>query len=539
MNRMSSKNMAFDTLRESDPEGPWAQEGNRGDHAVNPEDAEGFRPVMSLEAEEILAFVLATPRHVVEVERDAIHHPRMIRFVARREGQANTSVGTSRRRRHHYRTLGVGMAVAALIAVVLVVVPSSQNGRGPNGGHVAATLQSSSLKWRLTAALIGPQFRLATGNPSSVAGVHCVNQTLCFLTTGSNLDSDQGGAIYQSQDGGHTWRPSTLPPHTSATTLLSCPTSNWCTVGAGLLDSATGDPLAGKPSRVPELLVSTDGGDSWTARLVPLPVAVQQIPAAAQFPAETTQWPGAVDAIRCDAPGSCVTVGQAMDPTRGAGDNSLYFLRTADGGAHWSTVQLPERASELSDQIPMSTGTAVSMDCPTAADCVIVGAFTGRSPTVDVWRSTDAGATWREHQVPGIDYLTAPMSCPDAEHCWLMGGFGSGLELLKSLDGGLTWSPVPLPTDAGVGSTQVGWSSMSCSSATVCWVAGAGIAVTQDAGEHWQEVTLPTSGGLSVGAVLQISCNGQQDCAAVAVPAGTKSITENWGSLILTNTPSP
>ena len=95
--------------------------------------------------------------------------------------------------------------------------------------------------------------------------------------------------------------------------------------------------------RDPELMVSSDGGRTWAVRSVPLPVAVEQLPAYGGLPAETTYWPGGVDSVECSAPQVCNLLGQAQ--TNGTGNagngDELLFLHTTDGGIHWTSQVLP------------------------------------------------------------------------------------------------------------------------------------------------------------------------------------------------------
>ncbi len=422
----------------------------------------------------------------------------------------------------------VVMALTAYLVVASVQTQSAhqREGSAPNGAS------SRAPKWQLVAALEGSQFQLATGapngpqsGPNGIAGVHCVSESLCFLETGYGLDFNQGGYVYVSKDGGHSWAPVTLPADTAATTAVSCPVPTWCAVGAGRLDPATGDPLAKKPSRDPELLVSTDEGTTWSVGPVPLPVEVSEIPAYQQFPAETTYWLGAIDGVHCLSPRTCFAIGQSMvnisSPPGGA--DELVFLRTTDGGATWTSVHLPERTDELSGQVGMSAGDNVSMACPSTSDCTAVAKWTylGLNDWVDAWATTDGGNTWTEAQIPGVGVLSAPISCPDIDSCWLMTAGRSG-GLLKSTRGS-TWTVVAAPA-AG---------SVSCSTSLVCWVAGNGVYVTHDGGSNWQAVPIAQTNGSSVGAIEQIACDSQQLCAAVADRGGL-----GLGSLILTNAPA-
>jgi len=413
-----------------------------------------------------------------------------------------------------------GAVALVVIAAVCATISSAPTKR------IATSPRISATTWRLTATLTGPQFQLATGNPNLIAGATCTTNGLCFLSTGYGLDYSGGGALYVSKDGGHTWSLVTLPADTAITTGVSCASSTWCAVGAGRLDTALGDPLAKKPMRAPELLVTSNGGRSWTPEAVPLHLEVEDIPAGGGFPAETTYWPGAVDAVVCKAVKSCQVLGQAQidSPNGSTTLDRLYYLHTSDGGVRWTSVQLPELPSESNDQIVMQAGTSVSMGCPSVTSCTVVASLIGiPQPAFESWTTNDGGTSWQEHPIPGAGYLTAPVSCPSSGNCWLL--TGAGATVLHTVDDGTTWSAVPLPPG--------GWEGISCVSAVECWVSGSSIAETTDSGSNWTGVKLPSQ----VGTVPQISCSQDGVCVATAIPDNGGLTIENEGSLILTNAP--
>jgi hypothetical protein len=422
-----------------------------------------------------------------------------------------------------------------------------------HGGRIRRTaVTRRTPAWRLTASLSGPQYELATNNPGAVVGVSCSGAPTCFLSTGfgpgygQGGEEGDGGPTYVSHDDGVTWQPTTLPENVNITTQVSCVNTSWCAAGAGLLDLATGDPAAKKPSKDPEFVFTTDGGRTWTTYAVPIPVDVQQLPAYGSLPAETTYWPGEVDSLSCSAPGTCNVIGQTGTnaPSGGIGDE-FVFLHTSDAGAHWTSSILPEETTELSYQTdPWSA----SIACPTAADCVVVGTlfpvFDIQGGHVDTWRTADDGVSWTEDQAQGVtEAVPAPsISCPEVDNCWAGPVEGDTVSdesvLLHSMDGGAHWSLVPLPNfEPATAPNPSAWTSTSCVSASVCSVSGDGIAETTNGGTSWQQVALPPQ----VGTVPQISCNAQEACVAVANPAtsGSDAFVGNLGSLILTDGPPP
>ncbi|MBF6557003.1 MAG: hypothetical protein IVW52_12700 [Acidimicrobiales bacterium] len=439
------------------------------------------------------------------------------------------------------------MAAAVLIVIAASAWVKTSFGDRSSKSASAPKVQVPPRAWQLAADLSGSQFVLATGNPAAVLGVTCGDTTTCFLSTGYGLDYSGGGGMFVSHDGGRTWQPTTLPPDTAITTLVSCATSTWCASGSGRLDPTTGDPAAKKPSRDPELMVTTDGGATWASKPVPIPVDVQQLPAYQNLPAETTYWPGQIDAVSCSAPGICNVVGHTQVDAPGGGiADELVFLRTTDGGTHWSSSILPELSSEASFQVVVQSGDSVSMACPTANACIVVGSlfpvFNLAGGVVDVWRTTDAGKDWEENRVQNVNNIRSGVTCPDTVNCWMIpqaiadpasGKYSAANDLLHSSDGGTKWTPVAAPNfdppriPPGGGT----WSSISCASQSVCYLGGSGIAETTNEGSSWQKVSLPSQ----VGGVLGISCNHERSCVALATPVTQSGNFANEGSLILTN----
>jgi photosystem II stability/assembly factor-like uncharacterized protein len=460
--------------------------------------------------------------------------------------RTQTEVGRPHRRRSRRRptvhaVLLACAAAAILLAATLGVRSLTTQSSGPrhpvsSGGARPQRPAAAAPRWALAASLVGAQYEIGKGNPDAVVGLACSRGTTCLLSTGYGLDYGGGGSMFFSQDAGHTWSASTMPTGVAITSLASCADDTWCAAGGGLLDSATGDPEAKKPMRDPELMVSSDGGASWTAHPVPLPVAVQQIPAQPGFPAETTYWPGEVDDVSCPAVNVCNVLGQAQLST-GNGSWELVFLHTDDGGLHWTSQVLPNPPGTTSYQLVVAPDQSETMSCATAAACTILAE--PWTPQMGIaWRTSDGGATWQVRPLAISRQVNPSLSCPTADTCWTgpVPADGGVDELMKSDDGGLSWTPVPVPTfpprpqvGAGGGLSP----DISCVSASECALSLSGIAVTTDGGASWQQAVLPAQ----VGAVLQVTCSVGGSCAAIADPAaGSTTINSfNGGSLILTD----
>jgi photosystem II stability/assembly factor-like uncharacterized protein len=363
--------------------------------------------------------------------------------------------------------------------------------------------------------------------------------TTCFLSTYYGVGGASGvtGATYVSHDAGHTWSPTHLPAGVATATPVSCVSATWCSAGGGLLDPKSGDPLAKKELRDPVLLTTTDAGATWHMHKVPIPPAVEYIPAYQQFPAETTYWPGVLDAVDCTSADVCDVVGHVLDATSSAAftPDRLVFLRTTDGGRTWTRHVLPERSSESGFEVDSGQfGTAAALACPSATQCVVLGGLSLLDPAtgvVDAWRTTDGGRSWSESLVPGAHRFSPGLACPDTRVCW--GGPTDGA-VLRSGDGGVSWALVPAPAGPNVDGLPGGrdWQSISCTSDTSCVLGGEGMVATTDGGSTWSTVPLPSE----VGAVPSVSCELAGFCVALADPVN--GVGFEGGSLILTNGPT-
>jgi hypothetical protein len=438
--------------------------------------------------------------------------------------------------RTYVRPLTVAAAVVALLALgSFIAVTKSGGGHRPTS---ATTHDRQSAKWQLAADLSSTSYELASGNPGGgVSDVSC-GRTTCFLSTyyGVGGNTSLTGATYVSHDAGHTWGPSVLPPGVATATSVSCVSSTWCAAGGGLLDPSTGDPEAKKELRDPELLTTTDAGATWSMHAVPIPPDVQQLPAYGSLPAETTYWPGIVDAVACTEPDVCNVVAHVLNNNNQAAGlipDSLLFLRTTDGGVTWSTSILPETAPESGFEEQVPNGNGASLACPTSSECVAVSVLSGFASNqgdVDVWRTVDSGKTWQETQIPGLHQVFPGISCPNAKECWIP----TGNDVLRSVDGGTRWTSVATPALPLQEGPQInGWQSISCTSVTDCVLGGPGMVATIDGGATWEPVTLPSL----VGNVPSVSCELEGSCIAFAqpVPASGQRFVPNGGSMILTN----
>lgn len=229
-----------------------------------------------------------------------------------------------------------------------------------------------------------------------LSSVSCPTTTECFAGGGNDTTSVTP-AIFESVDGGSTWRLLTLPFLPSSVgevSALDCPTSTVCTaVGT------TYDPSTAKSSLF--LLGTTDAGATWTAEEEPSSLAsvLYDYLATVSCPSATQCWIGGSES---SAPGTV----------------SPLVIDTSDGGTTWN-VETVNTAD---------TSGFSSISCPTTTECWAVGA--GPAGAV-AYVTQDGGSSWHEQYLPAIlrtSYAVgSSVSCPSAAACWVTGIVQQGL----------------------------------------------------------------------------------------------------------------
>ncbi len=203
------------------------------------------------------------------------------------------------------------------------------------------------------------------------------------------------GAIYRTTDGGATWHPAELPS-VGAIRGLSCASATVCVAAAG--------------GSTP-LLVSTDGGASWTA------VALASTPLVR------------LNSISCGSSSTCVAVG--------ADDSSNVVVTTSDGGATWSVLQ--------GQSVPLLLG----VDCSSSTSCVAAGAGGAYGPGIYesvAYATTDVGATWTSvAEVPGSNITSLTCSSTACQAISRIEWGTPASSLAASTDGGTTWAQEDFP----------------------------------------------------------------------------------------------
>jgi hypothetical protein len=490
-------------------------------------------------------------------------------------------------RRRPYRF--AGFAAVLLLATMLPIVlttggPRTTSDTTPFHAATAFTPSSASRsrnrsgQWQLLDAVLSGNWTQNVDGPPP-GSLTCAGNT-CYVLSGDYASPDANApllseSLYVTTDLGSAWSVVPMPARFDPSSSLSCPSPSTCAVGGTLNDQSV-------------FLVTTDSGSQWT--VAPLAGVA-----------------GDLVELACSSASNCHgVVGSSPDSSMGrlgvlssAPDES--FVTTTDAGSTWDVEPLP------SDNLVYDFSCPDAEHCV----AIGTQSYRDNTPgdQIDFVRSTsDDGVTWTEGSLPqgfvALSWLEG-LSCPDAEHCLVDGvipidatnppppsgaplttpmtspvsmspavqaisqmettladqaavaeaqaGFYSsgGMQWVSDVastsDGGLTWTPDPLPAD--VPDPQL--SGISCASATECWAAGSESVVekvgnatnggspillgTIDGGASWSKVvfTVPTGApnayGQSYLSIGQVVCPLTNACIATGAAAQSSPTAPVYG----------
>ena len=266
--------------------------------------------------------------------------------------------------------------------------------------------------------------------------VACPSTTDCVAV---GQDTDGGGLVEVSSNGGASFTGEPLPAGVPALFGVACPDATHCFAVGGSV-----------------FIASTDGGQSWN------------IQSQAGIDLYT---------VACESDDACVSSG-----FNGNGDSNQSYFYTANGGTTWTMTS------------PSPAGIGTFMTCLTSS-CIAVGS--GLSQTVD------GGATWSLVPSTGQNTLFDSVDClPTTTTCLTVGTNLNGAEqptlpgeLDISTDGGSDWtSSTALPA------STASISQVACGSSTTCFATGFATTngaplvtvMTTNAGTSWTSVTGPS-----------------------------------------------
>ena len=166
-----------------------------------------------------------------------------------------------------------------------------------------------------------------------------------------------------------------------------------------------------------------------------------------------------------------------------------------------------------------------TISCPTKVDCLAAGDGTRGAV---ILRSSNGGASWSQATLPTglVGHATgdlASIACPTTNQC-LAVGYDSAkprLLILRSSNSGASWSRVTPPKGLGLISHHVVLYKLACTQGE-CLAAGVGagpavLLSSSNGGASWSRVTLPPGLGLinhPSGAIAALSCPSQAKCLA-------------------------
>jgi photosystem II stability/assembly factor-like uncharacterized protein len=289
---------------------------------------------------------------------------------------------------------------------------------------------------------------------TTLLGISCLTVSTCFAGGSANeVQPSVAGVIFETQNGGASWTPSTLPAQITSVSSISCvPSSSFC-IAVGV-DGSTGGVI----------LRTTNGGTTWSSQPVPANeiglasvscssvsdcVASLDFNSAASLVVSTnggsTWTPEATPtdgmSVSCGTTSNCVEAGLRSSSS------------TTDGGTKWTSITNPSYEFE-----------AVSC-APTTLFCVAGGGTPGSSG--QVYASTDGGASWTPGVLPSGTQAILGLSCTSTSVCFSVGSFGSGF-IDESTDGGSNWTSQTVPSGVRV------LNGITCPTVLKCYGVGQG-----------------------------------------------------------------
>jgi len=281
---------------------------------------------------------------------------------------------------------------------------------------------------------------------------------VCFVDRLRGWAVGDGGIILRTADGGVHWRQQASGTKLPLRSVAFADARRAWVVGGSSGTAADGSPLLAYA-----LLGTSDTGTHWKL----LAHGQGRFLAAVEASGDGTLW-----VAGCDL--------------RGAGAQArrqAFVQASADGGATWAP---PLSLAALGlDRYERSA--AADIEAPDAAALVVAGSvWNGTGWSGFVVRSANAGAAWSP---PAVSHrFAAFLRCGFAgpSNGWMVGS-GGGSAVLRTVDGGATWSRQRLPTGTVA-------SAVAAAGPSVAYVAGDGrdhrglVARTLNAGVSWLRV---------------------------------------------------
>lgn len=202
----------------------------------------------------------------------------------------------------------------------------------------------------------------------------------------------------------------TLPTPVHALQAVSCPSAERCWAVGSTVGVDGG-------SNGAAVVATTDGGAVWTLEAIPTSV-------------------GFLSDISCGDVHHCAAAGQSGQNGGGPG----VVIVTDDGGATWTIQPIPNGTTEVD-----------TVACGSDLHCVALAASGG---PLEALVGSGADVPWvAGGTLPSTATTATALVCTADSDCWATvdstGGAQSIGSVVRTTDGGTTWSPLPIP--AGIG----------------------------------------------------------------------------------------
>jgi photosystem II stability/assembly factor-like uncharacterized protein len=245
------------------------------------------------------------------------------------------------------------------------------------------------MRWLVALALAGVGVHSAARPPTNIDDVEFLNARVGFLTASTGQFDHEPARIQRTTDGGRTWHDVWARPRTHLGWIAFADARHGFVGGDGFI------------------LRTRDGGRTWTRARMVLP---RRLKGQRLF------------LLRLDPTFVTLTIGFAVtDPASWSGP---VFLRTSDGGVHWSHVRGTRDVYDV-DFVSRRLGFAIG---------------------TSLYRTTDGGASWHKLHRPRAPFPLAAVDFVDARHGFVAGGWPAVTErrpsqvIFATSDGGRTWT---------------------------------------------------------------------------------------------------
>jgi photosystem II stability/assembly factor-like uncharacterized protein len=280
-------------------------------------------------------------------------------------------------------------------------------------------------------------------------------------------------------------------------------------------------PGAASPTLAPSVAVSATPSPVPTA--LASPTSVIPSPSPAPSPSESSQGPVTLTSMHMLTPGEGWATGKVSN-------GPPAVLHTTDAGAEWQNVSPPGAA-------PAFITTTYFLD-PDHAWVATASPGGSDLSTVMIYRTADGGQTWDSGAPLSIQGGgPGPMDFIDPQFGWFIADLGAGVgheavEIFRTVDGGMQWEGFSLtsgyPNQSTPGSLPfacdksgltfrdgaTGWAAGSCPGGGLFFY------VTYDAGQRWQQQTLPPPPGYPANIFSDCQCGINTPPAFVSSQVG-------------------